>query len=125
MFTKNDLKTGHIVKTRNGEIWVVLRNNVCSKKDVLVRLTSGTTDMRNYILFMHITNDLKYADPDYNGYDIMEVRCPSVYPDLRKPDREFKQWGSPVVFERKEVEKLTVKQVCERLGYAIEIVKED
>ena len=115
MFTKNDLKTGMIVETRNGNYWLVLRNHVCDECDMIVEIGAC-----HGFRFDYLNDDL--TSKETSGRDIMRVTSPSVFPNLGEPYVEF---GHKVLFDRQNVEKkkMTVAEVCKELGYEVEIIK--
>lgn len=108
-FTKADLRTGDVVKFRNGEIGIVngeLRTIIMRDKFAVIH---------------HFTEDLMYDGMNSKGEDIVAVRRPeSVY------HCQFcafeKEYGT-LVYERKEVEEMTLAEVCKLLGKEIKIVK--
>ena len=102
-FTKKDLRDGDMVTLRNGDRLIYVNGNFndVSYSRVDNILVSGRD----------ITDDL--CHPNKHDNDIIKVIRPTKYVE---------------VFSRKEVEqpkKLTVSDICEILGYDIEIVKED
>lgn len=108
-FTKADLKTGDVVKFRNGEIGIVngeLRTIIMRDKFVVIH---------------HFTEDLMYDGMNSKGEDIVAVRRPeSVY---HCQFCAFEKEYGILVYERKEVEEMTLAEVCRLLGKEIKIVK--
>ena len=106
-FTKEDLKTGDVVKRRNGDVDIV---NL--ELGMLINVNSWN-DLDS------LKNDL--TDTTDERYDIIAVRRPRA-----KSDCQFKafrhNWGT-LVYERKEVEEMTLEEVCRLLGKEIKIVK--
>jgi hypothetical protein len=107
-FTKADLKTGDVVKQRNGLVGIVNRDlNMMTTKD-------GWLDLDN------ISDDLKSVFC-HEAFDIVAVRRPE-----EKGDCQFKaienEFGA-LVYERKEIEEMTLEQVCALLGKEIKIIK--
>jgi len=101
---KIKLETGDIVTLRNGEKLVYLKDN-----DEFIDLdydnenTIGNLDS--------INGDFEHGyDRDY---DIVNIIRPEKYETIYIRE------------ERKEVKKMTVAEICEALGYEIEIIKED
>ena len=111
--TKSDLRTGMRVKFRSAEyseFYVVFVDEECL--DIkFVRDGGHLTDR-------HIGENLKYG----KGSDEWDVLA--VYSHPTNPDNFLKPnaYGS-LLWERKETKKMTVAEVCEALGYEVEIVK--
>lgn len=106
-FTKADLKTGDVVKYRNGDVEIVNRElEMCILKN-------GWNDLDD------IRNDL--TSKVHQRYDIIAVRRPKDKGDCQFNAFEHK-WGT-LVYERKEVEEMTLAEVCKLLGKEIKIVK--
>lgn len=107
-FTKADLKTGDVILRRNGDVEIVngeLKMFICK---------NGWTD------FDGIHDDLTSSQGG-NGWDIMSVRRPKT-----KSDCQFDAFESEcgtLVYERDEVEEMTLEQVCKLLGKNIKIIK--
>lgn len=108
-FTKEDLKTGDVVKLRCGELGIVITDF-----EVIACQNGGWLD------FKHIREDL--TDSFYGEkYDIMVVRRPK-----RNYDCSFDAIHHDrgiIVYERKEVEEMTLDEVCKLLGKEIKIIK--
>lgn len=107
-FTKADLKTGDVVKFRNEELGIV--NGV---------LEMIPTQDGGWINFDNTKDNLtnKYD----KEWDIVAVRRPKEKNDCRFKAFEF-EYGI-LVYERKEVEEMTLAEVCRLLGKEIKIVK--
>lgn len=105
-FTKADLKTGDVVMRRNGKIGIINRelDTIISKE--------GYSDLNT------MSSNLTTIDEQW---DIIAVRRP-----LKQCDCQFSafacEWGA-LVYERKEVEEMTLAEVCKLLGKEIKIVK--
>ena len=106
-FTKANLKTGDFVKRRDGSIRMAL-----VEANVLIG-ADGTDYLEHY------NNDL--TRESIRDYDIMTVHRP-----VNKSDYTFylkeTQRGT-LVYERKEIEEMTLAEVCKALGKEIKIVK--
>lgn len=92
MFTKSDLKTGDVIKRRDGSVQIVIK-----EFDVLVS-RDGWDDLRD------ITETLDFCSPNLGtdrNYDIVEVRRPNY-----KYEVQFAAflhgWGT-IVYERREI----------------------
>ena len=108
-FTKADLRTGDVVKFRNGEIGIVngeLKTIIMKDK---------------FTCIGHFTENLMYDGMNSKGEDIVAVRRPeSVYHcQFCAFEKEF----GILVYERKEVEEMTLAEVCKLLGKEIKIIK--
>ena len=106
-FTKANLKTGDVIKRRNG--WVEIVN---LELGMLIKQT-GWNNLDG------VREDL--TDTIGKEYDIVEVRRP-----ITKGDCQFLAfehgWGT-LVYERPEVEEMTLAEVCRLLGKEIKIIK--
>lgn len=105
-FTKSDLKTGDVVMRRNGKVGIINREH-----DVII-VQNGYGDLD------YIKSDLTSFEKQW---DIIAVRRPLVKSDCQF-DAFQCQWGT-LVYERKEVEEMTLEEVCKALGKEIKIVK--
>lgn len=107
-FTKADLKTGDFIKLRDGCVGVVN-----AELGAIAYRASNRGDLCNY------SSDLKCI---YQSCcDIMAVRRP-----MSKSDFSFDIFvyeTGKLIYERKEVEEMTLEQVCKLLGKEIKIVK--
>ena len=106
-FTKADLKTGDIVKQRDGIVQVFIKElNVFITKDGFNNSGSFKNDLTH-----------KYD----HDFDIVAVRRPVDGSDCQFTafDRDF----GYLVYERQEVEEMTLEQVCKLLGKEIKIIK--
>lgn len=127
-FDRDDLRSGYVVEFRNGHYRLVMRAGQFTK--VLV----SNRGYWNY-LQSNWGDDLKFKGIQYAGssgqadapkndadWDIVRVY------GLVKSVAEYSgvlcaaPTGRQVLWERKEAEKLTLKEVCRRLGYEVEIV---
>lgn len=120
MFTKKDLKEFDIVKLRSGEVFMVLRNE--RSRDGLAIFNKNHYGCHQYMA--NYNDNLTYkgrSDNDivavkkFNGtgmYTLLnEFFARDVFPSI---------WD----WERKEVEEMTLEEVCKALGKEIKIVKE-
>ena len=102
-FTKADLKERWLVKTRNGN-------------EYMVTGCGGTVGIRNgkftseHLYFADYNDDL--TDKNKKEWDIVEVYKPHY----------SKAWERE---EEPAPKKMTVSEICKELGYDIEIVKEE
>lgn len=107
-FTKADLKTGDIVKFRDGHTGIVN-----GEFDMIITQTCWQ-DLDGYKI--DLTSG--YGNEQF---DIIAVRRPKKKGDCQFIAFEYR-WGT-LVYERKEVEEMTLEQVCKLLGKEIKIVK--
>lgn len=114
MFTKKDLRTGDIIEHRNGDKYMVMLGVGPDEADVLVR-KSGYNKLSKW------RDDLteKVYDSDW---DIMKVWRPKHACRVHWPET-FNERAYELMFERKEVQKLTVAEIAERLGYEVEVIE--
>jgi hypothetical protein len=109
-FTKADLKTGDIIKQRDGLVGIV-------NADLDIAITrGGWLDLSKY------NDDLTSKLTDY-GFDIMAVRRPIEKHDCQFNAFEYK-WGT-LIYDRKRdtVEEMTLAEVCKLLGKNIKIIQ--
>lgn len=106
-FTKADLRTGDVVMQRDGVIQI-------ANCELGMFITNDWwNDMDSFDL--DLTHNMK------EEHDIVAVRRP-----LQKQDCNFKAFRYEcgiLVYERKEVEEMTLAEVCRLLGKEIKIVK--
>jgi hypothetical protein len=107
-FTKADLKTGDFVKLRDGEVGIV--NTTCCA--ITYRTDIG--DLHNY------NEDLRCRM--CHNCDIIAVRRPAIITECTFNIFDSKLGN--LIYEREEVEEMTLEQVCKLLGKEIKIVKE-
>jgi len=101
-FTKDDLQTGDVVTLRNGD-------------KLFIDADMGFRDMNmsnsnNCLADLNdISNDLRYKHNDEDN-DIIKVERPTY----------------TTVFEREEneVKEMTLKEICDALGYEVKVIKE-
>ena len=109
-FTKTDLKTGDIILRRNGDVEIVN-----CELGMLICQSGDWNDLSR------IKDDLTSAT--YGEWrDIVAVRRP-----IWKADcvfSAFKRELGTLVYERKEVEEMTLEEVCKALGKEIKIIKD-
>lgn len=111
--TKNDLKPGYVIRNRYGDEYMVLP----VKDGSLAFVRSGSWDpVANY-------NDNLTNRVGYTGLDVMEVYgFASTVLMALDPDPVLS--GRPLLWKRSEPKKMTMEEICQALGYDVEIVKE-
>lgn len=107
---KSTLKPGYVCVTRNGHYLMVLptEDGLCLCGDDHGPLSGWNSD-------------LTFNPCGTSKLDIMKVYGLSKYPRFAC-DRSSD--GRKLIWERKETKKMTVKEICDALGYDVEIVKE-
>lgn len=106
-FTKADLKTGDVIRRRDGRVEIVnLELGVSIGK-------SCCTNLAN------IREDLTCVC-DSEMYDIVAIRRPKIGYDCQFD--AFERNRGTLVYERQEVEEMTLAQVCKALGKNIKII---
>ena len=107
-FTKADLKTGDVIKRRNGYVEIViLEHGVCVSKTGFNLLSEIDKDLTN-----HTSKE----------WDVVAVHRPKNAAGCRF--NAFELSSCNLVYEREEAEEMTLAQVCALLGKNIKIVKE-
>lgn len=119
MFIKKDLKEFDIVKLRSGEVFIVLRNE--KSRDGLAIFNKAHYGCHEY---MHsYADDLTYKGRSVN--DIVAVKKFNGTGMYTLLDEFFANDHIPDTWdwECKEVEEMTLEEVCKALGKEIKIVK--
>ena len=102
-FTKDNLRNGMVVETRERKAYIVLENNLID--------TFGFLPLDNF------DDNLKgrYS----NGKDIVKV-----YEPILRIDDFYNRYQLEVLWSRPEVKEVTMSEVEEKFGYKVKIVKE-
>ena len=114
-FTINDIKSGYIVKLRNGVFMYTLRVN----QDKFTKIITNGRD--DWMYLSRYDYDLK-CDGDRRFLDIMEVY------GLIEGTNNYARCGfldnnhRPLLWKRSEPVKMTVEEINKKLGYEVEIV---
>lgn len=106
-FTKADLKTGDVIQRKSGDVEIVIK-----ELGVLLR-------QKEWNRLDDINEDLTHSY--LAGEDIIAVRRPKMPSDCQFS--AFKEERGTLVYERKEVEEMTLAEVCKLLGKEIKIVQ--
>lgn len=109
-FTKADLRNGDVVKWDDGDVSIV-----CVDTGTLICKNSGFNHLGS------LSDDLVWCGTFSNGHKIIAVRRPNNPTDCRFDAFDYR-FGT-LVYERKEVEEMTLEEVCKALGKEIKIVK--
>lgn len=106
-FTKADLKTGDVILRRNGDVEIVIKEvDALVKPKECNRLADINEDLTHSFL---------------TDGDIVAIRRPKLPTDCQFS--AFKEKRGTLVYEREEVEEMTLAEVCKLLGKNIKIVK--
>ena len=118
-----DLKTGMRIILRDGSEAVVLKDVITphkseGKQDMYVYIDGGWMSSSRY-------NDDLTIKGENKEFDIVKVYAQNngEYIDASVLDKNALKYMDKI-WERKEKIKMTVSEICEELGYDIEIVKE-
>lgn len=107
---KSMLKPGYVCVTRNGHHLMVI-----GTKNGMIVCGDDTGPLSVW------ESDLMFSSSGKDNLDIMKVYGFSNYPGH---SYSCSSDGRDLIWERKEVKKMTVKEICDALGYEVEIVKE-
>ena len=107
-FTKADLKNGDVVKRRDGSVEILVSD-----------LHVFVGDHGDYAEMGCINDDLTSSCG--TNRDIIAVR--RINCNYGNPFQTFQHEYGTLVYERKEVEEMTLEEVCKALGKEIKIVK--
>ena len=117
-FTKSDLKTGMLVKTRNGELKVCIKDYLGRGDDLFI----GThwSDIKT-----GYNDDLTANWEGSRDWDIMEVWEPNYNVALTAIIAEPSKLSQKAtcIMQRVEVVELTLKDVAEKFGLRVEQVR--
>lgn len=119
-FSKADLKPGYVVEMRDGSkaIMCEYQPKGASKTEIVLVYEKGDHGWDRFGL---VNDDLTWDGVVGSNHDITKVYGYSSYGDYaNSANTEFR----PLLWERKEAKKMTLKEICDALGYEVEIVKE-
>lgn len=110
----SDLRAGkHVIETREGDKFLVLESRCCIFAIRLDRYSFITPlDDTSY------SDDLITLNSD-RDFDIVKIYEINEYCSFEHLENNLN-----LIWERKEVKKMTVSEICKELGYEVEIVKE-
>ena len=111
--TLDDLKTGMIVKTREGKYNIVMRDFI-DEGDILAGLSCNNKISDTWTSLSNYNQDM--TNSRFPHLDIMSVYASSVY----SADTPTK-----LLWERKEYREVTIKEIEEMFGCKIKIFEED
>ena len=114
-FNLDDLKTGHVVKFRNGEYGLVMCDLCCTYACDGIGVPNN-----GFVPFYLYDLDMKHKWEDRSHRDIMEVYNPSHFPNIDNLQSDCSK--KTLVWKRESPKKMTLEQISEALGYEVEIV---
>lgn len=124
-----ELKTGHIIKTRNGRFYMLFKgDNVFGLADAFI----GLSDDTNYLLLADFALNLKRKNDDEYEWDIVKVYKPDFSGFHTRRDKlrclahTVLNWPNDLMDNvyKESTKKLTVSEISKLLGYPVEIVEE-
>lgn len=121
-FTKSDLKSGDIVELRNGERYIFIKDAKRSQYDNSTDIFIGINSY-HCIPSSHYSDNLLKLRGD-KSYDIMKISNGFYIGNIFRPYRSATLITPDWVWEREEIEEMTLEEVCKELGRDIKIVKE-
>lgn len=111
--TLDDLKTGMIVETRNGDSYIVMRDFI-DDGDVLGGLSDSDNITNTWTSLDNYNKDMKHnLLPEI---DIMSVYASYSY-NIDKPKK--------LLWKREEYKEITMREIEEMFGCKVKIVEED
>ena len=111
--TLDDLKTGMIVKTREGKYNIVMRDFI-DEGDILAGLSRNNKISETWTSLSNYNQDM--TNSRFPHLDIMNVYASSVY----SADTQTR-----LLWERKEYKEVTMKEIEEKFGCKVKIVEDD
>ena len=108
--TLNDLKTGMIVKTRNGEYHIIMRDFI-DDGDILAGLSCNNKILGTWTSLSNYNQDMTHSGVPC--LDIMSVY--TSYPYSADTPKKL-------LWERKECKEVTMKEIEEKFGCKVKIV---
>ena len=109
----NDLKTGMIVKTREGKYNIVMRDFI-DEGDILAGLSRNNKISETWTSLSNYSKDM--TNSRFPHIDIMSVY--SSYPYSSDTPKKL-------LWERKEYKEVTMREIEEMFGCKVKIVEED
>ena len=111
--TLNDLKTGMVVKTREGKYNIVMRDFI-DEGDILAGLSFNNKISDTWTSLSNYNQDM--TNSGFPHIDIMSVY--SSYPYSADTPKKL-------LWERKEYKEVTMREIEEKFGCKVKIVEED
>ena len=114
--TLKDLKTGMIVKTRDGKYHIVMKN-FHDEGDILAGISANDAYISNSWSRMSLYNkDMTFFNSEVHDLDIVEVWKASPY-CIDVPEK--------LLWKREEYKVVTMKEIEEKFGCKVKIVQEE
>lgn len=110
--TLNDLKTGMIVKIRNGEYHIIMRDFI-DDGDVLAGLSCNNKILGTWTSLSNYNQDMTHSGVSY--LDIVSVYASYPY-STDTPTR--------LLWERKEYKEVTMQEIEEKFGCKVKIIED-
>lgn len=108
--TLNDLKTGMIVKIRNGNSYIVMRDFI-DYGDILAGLSCNNVISNTWTSLLSYNQDMTHSS--IPNIDIMSVYASSAY---------SADTTTRLLWERNEYKEVTMKEIEEKFGCKVKIV---
>lgn len=108
--TLNDLKTGMIAKTRNGEYHIIMKDFM-DKGDILAGLSYDNRISNSWTSLSNYNQDMTYSE--IPSLDIVDVYASSAY-SANTPTK--------LLWERKKHKEVTMQEIEENFGCKVKIV---
>lgn len=108
-FTKSNLKTGDVAKQRNGEVLIFVK-----ELEGFISKADGWCNVDCWDERLSFQNDQR-------DFDIVAVRRPMHHINVSFDAFEYE--CGELVYEREEIEEMTLAEVCKLLGKEIKIIK--
>lgn len=118
-FSKADLKPGYVVEMRDGSKAIICEYQPKGARKTELALMYEKGD-HGWDKFGLVNDDLTWDGVVGSNHDITKVYGYSSDGYFaNNTNTEFR----PLLWERKEPKKMTMKEICDALGYEVEIVK--
>lgn len=112
--TKQDLKTGMLVKIRDGRILMLINECFSHQGDGYIMDIKGIKN--------DLTSEFDYGGPMYDIMKVSRVMTGSLLTDVKNWNGSTLQ--NDIIWTRPDpIKKMTVAEISNELGYDVEIVK--
>lgn len=120
--TKSDLKSGHVVETKEGQVFIVMIDEFDMGGDYIFNQYAEC-----HMPLDEYSEDLQMIDRHYDCLDICKVYQPLYNHSIRNIKKEIKgeydREDFRLVWERQKPKKMTLAEIEEVLGYPVEVVE--